>query len=165
MRIPIKVGRAARVRILFVLVLVAVVTVASSPATAGPGKFGLGIIVGEPTGLNAKLFLDSGNALDMGVAWSLSGDNDLHLQLDYLYHRYSLIKVDKGKLPLFFGLGGRVELRENRDDKVGLRIPVGLAYEFADAPFDVFVELVPVLELTPDTDFDFEGALGVRFWF
>jgi hypothetical protein len=147
------------------LVLAAVVTIASSPATAGPGEFGLGIIVGEPTGVNAKLFLDRGNALDMAAAWSLSGDNDLHLQIDYLYHRYELIKVDKGKLPLFFGLGGRVVLRENRDDKVGLRIPVGLAYEFADAPFDVFAELVPILDLAPDTEFDFEGALGVRFWF
>jgi len=147
------------------LCFVALAVALAAPAQAGPSTFGLGVIVGEPTGINAKLFLDSGNALDMAAAWSLSGDNDLHLQMDYLYHKYSLIEVDKGKLPFFFGLGGRVILRENRDDSVGLRIPVGLAYEFEGAPFDVFGEIVPVLELTPDTEFELEGAIGVRFWF
>jgi hypothetical protein len=165
MRVSMTGARAARAHISMALVVGALAAMVASPAAAYPGKFGLGIIVGEPTGIDGKLFLDRGNALDMAAAWSLSGDNDLHLQIDYLYHRYSLIKVDKGKLPLFFGLGGRVEFRENRDDKVGLRIPVGLAYEFADAPFDIFGEIVPVLELTPDTDFELEGALGVRFWF
>ena len=29
----------------------------------------------------------------------------------------------------------------------------------------VFGELVPILELHPDTDFDLEGAIGGRFWF
>jgi len=159
------VKRSARVHVAMVLILAAIAALVASPAAAGPSTFGLGIVIGEPTGINAKLFLDGNNALDMAAAWSLSGDNDLHLRVDYIFHRYQLIKVDKGKLPFFFGLGGRVEFRENRDDKVGVRVPVGLAYEFANAPFDVFGEIVPVLELTPDTDFEFEGAIGVRFWF
>ncbi|MEJ2720919.1 MAG: hypothetical protein P8181_07230 [bacterium] len=81
------------------------------------------------------------------------------------YHRYDLIKVEKGRLPLFFGVGGRVEFREHADDLVGVRIPVGLAYEFDNAPFDVFGEIVPLMDLAPDTDFDLEGAVGARFYF
>ena len=68
-------------------------------------------------------------------------------------------------LPLYFGVGGRLRLRDNRDDDIGVRIPVGLAYMFADAPFDIFVEVVPILDLVPDTDFDLNAALGGRFYF
>jgi len=126
---------------------------------------GIGIIVGEPTGLNIKWFLANGQAISGSVAWSLSGDSDLHLQAEYLFHRYDLISVEKGRLPLYFGVGARLILRENADNTFGARVPVGLAYEFSGAPFDVFVEVVPILDLTPDTDFDLEGAIGGRFWF
>lgn len=136
-----------------------------SLATAAGGPFGLGIIVGEPTGVSLKYQLSERNAIDGAVAWSLSGDSDLHLHGDYLYHWYDLITVKKGQLPLYAGVGARLAFRENRDNLVGIRIPVGLAYLFAGAPFDAFVELVPVLDLAPDTDFDLEGAIGGRFWF
>jgi len=142
-----------------------IVTAGAASAAAGPGTFGLGIIVGEPTGIDGKLFLSGNNAFEGAIAWSLQGDNDLHLQGDYLYHRYSVFSPEKGRLPFFFGFGGRIKLRENRDDLFGIRFPVGLAYEFADAPFDVFLELVPLLELNPETDFDLEGAIGGRFYF
>jgi hypothetical protein len=130
-----------------------------------PGQFGLGIILGEPTGIDGKLFLSADNALHGAVAWSLSGANDLHLQTDYLYHRYSVIEVSKGRLPLFFGIGGRVVFREKRDDRIGVRFPVGLAYHFENAPFDVFGEVVPLLDVAPDTEFELEGAIGGRFYF
>ncbi len=137
----------------------------SVPADAQPGTVGLGIIVGEPTGFDAKFFLNSGNAIEAAVAWSLSGNNELHLQVDYLFHRRNLIKVEKGQLPLFFGVGGRVVSRDNKDNRWGIRIPVGLAYEFEGAPFDVFVEIVPTMDFAPDTELDLEGAIGGRFWF
>lgn len=137
----------------------------SSGSSAQPSKhIGIGIIVGEPTGVDLKWFLSEDNAVEFAAAWSLSGNNNLHLQGEYLFHNYGLITVEKGKLPLFFGVGGRLIFRENQDNILGIRIPVGLAYEF-DAPFDVFVELVPILDLTPDTDFDLEAAIGGRFWF
>jgi hypothetical protein len=36
---------------------------------------------------------------------------------------------------------------------------------FADAPVDIFLELVPILDLAPETDFDLGGGIGARFWF
>ncbi len=137
----------------------------SSTAIAEKGPFGLGIVAGEPTGINAKYFFDKKNAIDGTIGWSFSGDNDFYISADYLYHIYSLIKVSKGELPLYFGVGGRVIFRENRSDKVGVRVPVGLDYLFADLPIDIFVEIVPVLELTPDTELDLEAGIGARFWF
>lgn len=142
-------------------------TVLAIPAAAlaAGGPFGLGIILGEPTGISGKYFLSSRNAIDGAVAWSLDGDNDLHLQGDYLYHWYGKISVDKGRAPVYAGFGGRIRFRESGDDRVGVRFPVGVGYEFTDAPFDVFLELVPMLDLAPDTDFDLEGAIGGRFYF
>lgn len=142
-----------------------VATLAAGGAQAQVSKFGLGIIIGEPTGIDGKFFMSGGNAIEGAVAWSLSGNNDLHLQGDYLYHFYDWIEAKKGRLPVIFGIGARVEFRENQDDLFGIRFPIGIAYEMADAPFDFFGQIVPLLELAPDTDFDLEGAIGARFWF
>ena len=136
---------------------------AATPSEGGP--FGLGIIVGEPTGISAKLRLGGTNAVDGAVAWSLDGSDDLHLHADYLWHNYNVIPVQKGRLPLYFGIGGRLQFREDRDDTIGVRFPVGLEYIFATAPFNVFAEVAGILDLNPDTDFDVNGGFGVRFIF
>jgi hypothetical protein len=142
-----------------------------SPVYSANGPFGLGLILGEPTGISAKYWIDSERrtAIDAGLAWSLSGNNNLHLHGDYLFHNYRLLhdamQIKKGKLPVYFGVGGRAELRENRDDKVGIRVPFGAAYLVDGAPLEIFAELVPVVDLAPDTDMDLEGGIGIRFYF
>lgn len=125
--------------------------------------FGLGIILGEPTGVSAKLWTGSVNALDFAAAWSFKGDGDLLLQADYVWHSFNLINVSSGKLPLYYGIGGRIIF--SNDPYIGARIPVGLDYEFANAPIDIFVEIVPILDLAPSTKFNLGGGIGVRFWF
>lgn len=148
--------------------LIAALTIAvAAPAMAQDTKHaGVGFIVGEPTGLDAKFFLNNENALEFGLAWSLSGHNEMHLQGDYLWHRYDLIELNNGdEMPLFFGVGARWVSVDEHDDVFGIRFPVGLAYMFTNYPFDIFAEIVPILDLTPDSDFDLEGAIGARFWF
>lgn len=131
--------------------------------------FGLGIIVGEPTGLNGKTWLSQNTALDFAAAWSFANggrrgnDNDaVQLHADYLIHHFTLIPVDKGMLPFYYGIGARVVLGDKTD--FGARIPVGLDYHFQNARVDIFFEIVPVLDLIPSTDFDLNGAIGARFW-
>lgn len=149
------------------MIVAALLGGSGSGALAVGGPFGLGVILGEPTGISAKYWMDGGRqyAVDAGAAWSLSGDNKLHLHGDYLFHQYGLLKVEKGKLPVYFGVGGRVEFRDNRDDEVGIRIPVGLDYLFDGAPLELFVEVVPIVDLAPDTELDFNGGVGIRFFF
>lgn len=129
------------------------------------GPVGLGLVLGEPTGIAAKVFLAGGNAVEAAAAWSLSGNNEFQLQGDYVFHMWDWIKVEQGQMPVTFGVGGRIKFRENRDDIVGVRFPIGLAYELDQAPIDFFGQLVPILDLAPDTDFDLEGAIGARFYF
>lgn len=153
-----------RKRFVWVVVGIALL-VSGTKANAAGGNFGLGIIVGEPTGISGKLFVSNTNALDAAAAWSFGSNTEFHLQMDYLFHFRSVIKVKSGKAPLFAGIGGRFKFREGADNKFGVRIPVGIAYHFATAPFDIFAELVPVLELSPSTEFVMEGAIGARFYF
>jgi hypothetical protein len=153
----------AMTRIALLLALITVLFAAT--ATAGGGSFGLGIILGEPTGIGGKLNLSKRNAIDGAIAWSVEEDNDLHIHGDYLYHNYTVFNIQSGELPLYFGVGGRIRLREIHDDRVGIRFPVGLDYIFSTAPFDIFFEIVPILDLAPETDFDLNAAIGGRFFF
>lgn len=125
--------------------------------------FGLGIILGEPTGVSGKLWTSGENAFDFAAAWSFQGNGNLLLQADYVWHIFRLIPVPDGKLPFYVGIGGEVILAS--DPVIGVRVPLGLDYMFNNAPVDIFVELVPILRLAPSTDFDFAGGIGARYWF
>ena len=126
--------------------------------------FGLGIIVGEPTGISAKHWLSSATAVDFAFAWSLEGDGSFTVHADYLKHTFRLIKVERGALPFYYGLGGRIKFDGN-NDVLGVRIPLGLTYLFDNVTLDLFVEIVPVLQIFPETDFRLNGAIGVRYFF
>ena len=125
--------------------------------------FGIGIIIGEPTGLSGKYWLSGKSAIDGGLAWSYLNEGAFHIHADILAHSFNLVHVSKGKLPLYLGLGGRIKLAG--DTRVGARIPLGINYHFGSAPLDVFFEVVPVLDLIPATDFDINAAIGMRFFF
>jgi len=41
----------------------------------------------------------------------------------------------------------------------------GINYLFEGVPLDIFLELVPILDLAPEMGFDFNGAIGIRYFF
>ncbi len=143
----------------------------SSPAVtvaADTGNpFGLGIISGEPTGVSGKFWIDGNSAIDGAVAWSFAKDFNFHIHADWLFHNWTFLKksfeVEQGEIPLYYGVGGR--MRFDDDPRVGVRFVVGLAYMWDNAPFDVFFEVAPVLDLAPETELDGNIAIGVRYWF
>jgi hypothetical protein len=130
---------------------------------ANAGPFGLGVIIGEPTGISMKFWNSKTSAIDGAIAWSFEDESALHLHADYLLHAFNLINVSKGDLPLYYGLGVRLKLQE--EDQLGIRIPLGMAYYFENAPLDIFFELVPILELVPSTEIAFNAAIGIRYFF
>jgi hypothetical protein len=110
-----------------------------------------------------KLWTSNTTAIDGATAWSFGDKDALHLHVDYLVHNFDLLKAKQGKLPLYYGIGGRIKF-EN-DSKVGIRIPVGMNYILSEAPLDIFFEIVPLLDLAPGTEFDLNGAIGIRYSF
>ena len=142
-------------------------------AAAQDRGFGLGIVAGEPTGVSLKSWQGRTTALDAALAWSFAGNDFVQIHGDYLSHNFSLLKVEEGQLPFYYGIGGRLKLidlddnKNDRNDKtrIGVRLPLGLAYLFEKVTLDLFVEVVPVLDLVPETEFDLNAAIGVRYFF
>jgi len=128
-------------------------------------KIGIGVIAGDPTGITSKLLIDTNSAIDAGIGWKTSGDNELHIYGDYLYYWYDVFEVKQGMLPLYFGGGIRFINREDNDDKLGIRMPIGIEYIFENVLLRAFLEMVPVLNFTPNTDFDLDAGIGIRLFF
>jgi len=151
----------------FFLTVALLMSVFFGTATAGSNSsgFGMGIMLGEPSGLSGKLWSGGNNAFDFGLAWSTSKNSGVAFHADYVWHKMDMISVDKGALPFYYGIGVRYRNRDNSDDNIGVRVPFGLDYLFAQSAFDVFFEVVPILDLAPDTDFDINVALGGRYFF
>jgi hypothetical protein len=153
--------------------------------------FGLGIMLGAPTGLSGKYFLGPDTALDFGVGtiYNYRDRRGVHLHLDFLWHPATLAKARPFELPLYFGIGGRL-LNGRRcyhwdrhgycdyyyDDytALGVRAPVGIAFDFNNVPIDIFFELALVLDVLVDYDDrydehflygDLNGAIGFRYYF
>lgn len=132
-------------------------------ATAKDNEFGLGIILGEPTGISLKKWIGSTTAIDGAIAWSFGNGGSFHLHADYLFHNFSLFDVERGKLPLYYGIGIRIKAKKK--SKLGVRIPIGICYIFEKTPLDVFLELGPLLDLAPSVRFGFTGSIGARYYF
>jgi hypothetical protein len=132
-------------------------------AQAQDEGFGLGVILGEPTGISWKAWSGSRTAVDGAVAWSFEKEAALHLHADLLWHNFGPVKADRGEFNLYYGIGGRVKFEDG--SKLGVRVPLGLGYLFDTAPMDFFIEIVPILDLAPETDFSLNAALGVRYFF
>lgn len=155
-------------------IFAAVALLVALPAAQAQEDFGIGVILAEPTGLSAKAWFNDREAIDLAAAWSFASHDSFQVHVDYLYHRYDLFRdadTSVGRPALYFGAGARLKLGDDEglgddeDDRLGIRIPGGVTYLFAQAPFDVFAELVPVLDLAPETELELNAAIGGRFYF
>ena len=150
-------------RIVILLGALGVLAGGGDDASAQEG-LGLGIILGEPTGISMKSWLSTTTAFDMAAAWSFVDEDALHLHGDFLVHNYDVFRVNKGYMPLYYGIGARLKT-QNNDSRVGIRFPVGVNYLFAAEPIGIFFEVVPILDVTPSTEFNLNASLGARYFF
>lgn len=165
-------GYMKSIRLLTASLLFLLFAVDTGHAQKSTGRIGLGVIVGSPTGLSFKTFTSGTNAIDAGLAWSTGRHDAISIHADYLWHHFDAFEdINKGQLPVYYGIGGRMVFSDNHsgpgDDDVvlGVRIPVGINYLFEDSPVGLFLEIAPIVNLIPSTDFDLDGAIGARFYF
>ncbi len=166
---------------LAVIALTAVTGVAraddDSPATAGrpaeKGAFGVGIILGEPTGVCAKLYLKDDRAIQ-GAVGSAFVNEGLQLHEEYVFHPWILQDKESFVLPVYLGPGLRViDYSGSEGGKshlaLGVRGVIGLLFDFKKVPLDAFLEVAAV----PEYDFGsgkgfgigFNAGAGVRYYF
>ncbi len=158
-----------------ILVLAAIVLFAShglASAQSRSSRFGLGGMVGEPTGLSMKLRLSPAFAIDFGVGFGGFGPGYGQVHADFL-GAVNLTEHSRAGMDIYFGGGPRLAFadhggsRWNGDSGVwlGVRGAVGLVWEFTQRHLDVFVEAAPTLWLLQGVYFDVGGAVGARYWF
>ena len=139
-------------------------------AAAQDSGLGTGIILGEPMGINAKLWISDFFAIDAAAGWSFyrsTGDGQqvkgaYYFHLGYMRHFYDIVEADTGKFAFFVGLGGKAAFRD--EPFWAVRIPIGLTYMFENDPIDIFIEVVPSIVLYPGIDSDMGGYVGIRYW-
>lgn len=136
------------------------------------GTFGLGLYIGEPTGICAKLYLKDDQAIQGAVGGALIGGG-VQIHADYVFHPYILQTRDSFVLATYLGPGVRfIQYSNGREASyiaLGLRATGGLLFDFKKVPLDAFLEVSGVLEYAFE---DEEGAglalnagAGVRYYF
>lgn len=151
-----------------IIALVLLLTAVSSAQMTGTG---LGLVLGDPTGLSLKSWLSSSSAITVGAAWSFQHDGSLFLWADYTLHSFNITHAaDPRSLAFYYGLGGKVSFvnrnePQGDDTVIGVRVPLGLMLPIHTAPVDVFLEIVPTLDLAPSTEFGVNGGIGAHLFF
>jgi len=163
-----------RIRHLASAVLILVMLVGMAHGARAEGKLGVGVILGEPTGIAWKYRLGGGEAVDGAIG--LSPADRFRFHVDYLWEKRSFEQED---LRLHYGVGmafgvgdaeyvslqrGDTYVLAERSLGFGLRGVVGLTYNFPRAPFDAFLEIAPLVILTPAGGFGIDAAIGVRVY-
>jgi hypothetical protein len=165
-------------------VLLFAATAGSASATeVGYGrKFGLGFVLGDPTGLAAKLWVGPTNALDFGLGFWGYGPGDPcfnnnpncrgwgyssgTFHMDYLWQ--SNIIRSTAQLDWHVGVGGRGVWWGGNDGffAAAARAPIGLDLMFQNPSFlEIFFEVAFAFYVVPGFAFGPEGGLGARFYF
>jgi hypothetical protein len=142
----------------------------------GERRFGLGLIVGEPTGISAKYWTSGKNALAFGVGWQGGSvvrvrrfdgwyytGTRFHFHTDYLWHDFNAIRSTE-RFPLYYGVGALLATGGVDPGVFGVRGVFGIAW-LPRAPLDVFLEIAPTLQIAPGTWLGFGAGLGVRYFF
>jgi hypothetical protein len=131
-----------------------------------PGDIGVGIVLGEPTGVTGKMWIDNDIAIDTAMAWSFEKKGYFHFHTDYLFHDpFKRLEVDKGKFLLYYGPGLRMKFSDVDKTRIALRAVGGLDYIFDGRPLDAFFEIAALIDVIPETEADLNVGIGIRYYF
>ncbi len=154
-----------------VLVATLLFAFASTPARA---EVGLGVFIGEPTGLDLKLDLARKSALDILIGY-YSHWRDYDTDGAYAHATYLVTPIvghgDSVLVPLRLGIGFAIfddYGRFDNDLNLAARVPFELGLRFRRTPLELYFEIAFKLTFIdennnhPTTDLD--GGLGIRFY-
>lgn len=165
-----------------IAVVVLALVAAASPARADDdepvikgrpvdkGTLGVGIILGEPTGVTAKLYLKDDQAIQAAIGSAFIGGG-FQVHADYVWHPWILQDKDSFVLPAYIGPGIRIFEHDSGPDhnlELGIRGVVGLLFDFKNVPLDAFLEVAGVPEYEfggKGFNFAFNAGAGVRYYF
>lgn len=128
------------------------------PLAAQPGAFGIGGQIGEPTGLTVKVRTPV-LTFDAAAEWDFG--NYAFLQAHWIVSERRL-PIQRTPINYFYGPGLFIITQDVGDSAFGLSGNVGISYYTGQVEF--FGQVTPRLRLSPDSQFDVGGAVGIRFY-
>ncbi|MGE0547333.1 MAG: hypothetical protein AB7O24_08910 [Kofleriaceae bacterium] len=144
-------------RLVLVFVLLAAV-----PRSAS-ADVGLGLFIGDPSGIDLKLDLGRRSALDILLGWNTFREGRSgYGHVTYLY----TLAAGRGRsvvVPLRLGIGGAVYGFRN-DVDAGVRAPFQVGLRFRRTPIEIYGEVALFVTFLDDW-WDVQGGLGLRFYF
>jgi len=96
------------------------------------------------------------------IAWSFFDRSAVQVHLDYLHHWFDFFRVEEGELYLYYGVGARLKVYSD-DSRLGVRFPGGFDYLVPEMEFDVFLEVVPILDVYPEIKPTMNISFGIRY--
>ena len=145
-------------------------------ASATDTNLGLGLVLGTPSGISARIATGNSNSINVILGYDVNQNDNryyrnnccndrgvLYMGADYVWYNYNLIHVSQGRLPLYYGPGVNVVISDY--SSIGIRGVVGLEYQFANAPFDLFLEIGPGVNIIPNTAVGVDAGFGGRYFF
>lgn len=133
-------------------------------AQAQDRTFGIGGIIGDPDGVSLKGWLSESTAIAGAVSFDLGDDYSwVSIHADFLKQN-TVVTWEEALLQTHFGGGLRI-VSGDFQDYIALRAPIGIDVNAIDAPMEVFMEVVPTIDVDPEFYFYFSGAIGFRYYF
>lgn len=131
---------------------------------AAGGEKAVGFMLGNPTGLNGKYWLNDQHAIDGGLALSLGKHSNVSIHSDYLFHNEGAFFFnDVHPLDLYYGVGGRMEFGD--DLEIGVRLPVGIVHRLTEKNADLFAEIAPIIDFIGRKGLEMHFGVGGRYYF
>jgi hypothetical protein len=154
-------------RKLLLTTLVFGLAIAARPAPAR-ADFGLGLFLGDPTGIDFKIGLSNRSGLDLLIGFDRLGDG----RIGYGHLTYLVTPVvghgDSVLVPLRIGIGGAIYGPSN-DVGFAIRAPIELALRLRRSPLEFYGELALAFVLVDryrdDLYVDLQGGVGFRVFF
>lgn len=157
-------------------------TTENAPGKWPPARskdFGIGLFLGEPTGISFRWFFDDMMGIDALAAWGWGWDyhQKVIFHSDYLFRFYDLIPIPKGDTALYIGGGLQLGLFDHYRYSVyyhdahdwwfllALRLPGGILYQIKSFPIEIFFEMAFLFNILPAPAPDFNIGIGARFCF
>lgn len=149
------------------LIALAVLVASASTARA---DIGLGIFIGEPTGVDVKIGLGPKSGLDVLIGESSFREG----RISYGHVTYLLTPAvghgDSLLIPLRLGIGGAIFGITEDDVGFAVRVPFEVGLRFRRTPIEIYAEISFAIDFFTDdrndkVAFDLGGGLGIRFYF
>ena len=156
--------------------LVLIATLVFATARPARAEVGVGLFIGEPTGLDVKLDIARRSALDIVLGyyshWRDYGLDGQYGHLTYLVQPM-VAHGDSVLVPLRLGIGVAIfDQNGHFDDDLNMavRVPFEIGFRFRRTPLEIYLEVALKVTFLDGEPYDHEtvdldGGLGLRFYF